>query len=170
MPKLNNSHTFNLFLPLNAFILLLTMSLLPSMASAGGDELQAFQSEIRKKYDMKEAAFAANDPNPILMNFYHPDVISTDPDGITHLGREGLRPVYNEVIGADVRIESYRSFVAGDAGWDWVNFQVTPPAEANQAPFTFKMLFLWAKEKGEWWSHGEMYVAGEFDISDRAHK
>ena len=109
--------------------------------------MKSFQTQIREKYDMKEAAFAANDPEPILTRFYHPDVISTGPDGTTHLGREGLRPVYNEVIDGDVRIESYRSFVAGDAGWDWVNFHVVPSPASNQAPFSFKMLFLWAREK-----------------------
>jgi hypothetical protein len=80
-------------------------------------------------------------------------------------GREELRKVYEEVIGAFVRIESYKSFVKGDAGWDWVNFHVSFPPEANIDPFTFKMLFLWERIDGEWWSQGEMYVPGEFDIS-----
>ena len=136
-------------------------------AHAGDAELAEFQREIRVKYDLKEAAFAANDPEPIITRFYHADVISTDPEGHTHEGRAELRPVYNEVIGSEVRIQSYRSFVRGDAGWDWVNFHVTPPPEAGMEPFTFKMLFLWARENGEWWSHGEMYVAGEFDIPGR---
>ena len=153
-----------------SLILLALILTAPLKASAGNSELEEFQAQIRAKYDMKEAAFAANDPEPILTRFYHPQVISTGPDGSTHLGREELRPIYNEVIGGDVRIESYRSFTRGDAGWDWVNFHVTPPAEANQEPFTFKMLFLWAREDGEWWSYGEMYVVGEFardGISDK---
>ena len=128
-------------------------------------ELDAFNSATRAKYDMKEAAFAANDPEPILTRFYHPDVISTGPDGSTHVGRDEIRPIYEEVISGDVRIESYSSFVRGDAGWDWVNFHVTPAAESGEAPFTFKMLFLWEREDGEWWSHGEMYVMGEFPIN-----
>ena len=128
------------------------------------DELANFQREIRVKYDMKEAAFAANDPEPILTRFYHPDAISTGPDGITHVGREELRPVYEQVIASRVKIESYSSFVRGNAGWDWVNFHVTPPAESGDPPFTFKMLFLWERDDGEWWSQGEMYTMGEFDI------
>jgi hypothetical protein len=135
-----------------------------SNAGAADEGLAEFQRQIRVKYDMKEAAFAANDPEPILSHFYHSDVVSTGPDGQTHVGREELRPVYNEVIAGTVSIESYRSFVSGDAGWDWVNFHVTPPAESGHDPFTFKMLFLWERENGEWWSHGEMYVMGEFDI------
>ncbi len=135
----------------------------PIQASEYRAEAEAeFKQSIRAKYDMKEAAFAANDPEPILTRFYHPDVISTGPDGSTHIGREELRPIYEEVIGGDVKIESINTFFGGDAGWDWVNFHVTPPAESGEAAFTFKMLFLWAKENGEWWSHGEMYVVGEF--------
>ncbi len=147
----------------------LVLACLSPGATAADKELEEFQRHIRAKYDMKEAAFASNDPQPILTRFYHPDVVSTDPAGTTHVGRDALRPVYAEVIGGDVRIESYRSFVKGDAGWDWVNFHVTPPAEAGQQPFTFKMLFLWAREDGEWWSHGEMFVLGEFALDQQSH-
>lgn len=127
-------------------------------------ELADFKQAIRSKYDMKEAAFAANDPEPILTRFYSNDVISTGPDGHTHQGRDGLRPIYQEVIASEVKIKSFDTFVNGDAGWDWVNFHVTPPAESGEQSFTFKMLFLWENVDGEWWSHGEMYVVGAFKM------
>jgi len=127
-------------------------------------ELTAFKKAIRAKYDMKEQAFRDNDPEPILTRFYSEDVISTDNEGHTKIGRAELRPVYEEVIGAFVKVESYNTFVNGDAGWDWVNFHVSFPPEAGMEPFTFKMLFLWEQIDGEWWSHGEMYVLGEFDM------
>jgi hypothetical protein len=134
-------------------------------AEGRAEELAEFTRAIRRKYDMKEQAFRDNDPEPILTRFYADAAISTDNEGTTHVGREELRKVYEEVIGAFVRIESYKSFVKGDAGWDWVNFHVSFPPEANMDPFTFKMLFLWERIEGEWWSQGEMYVPGEFDIS-----
>ena len=127
--------------------------------------LEEFQKAIREKYDMKEQAFRDNDPEPILTRFYSEDVISTDPEGHTHMGRESLQPIYEEVIASLVRIESFNTFVNGDAGWDWVNFYVTFPPEIDAEPFTFKMLFLWERIDGEWWSHGEMYVLGEFNLS-----
>ena len=152
-------------------VLISTFLITALIASTGcapasqGDELAAFKQAIRAKYDMKEEAFRNNDPEPILTRFYSENVISTDSEGHTHVGRDELRPLYEEVIVADVRIESYKTFVNGDAGWDWVNFHVTLPPEAEADPFTFKMLFLWERIDGEWWSHGEMYVLGEFDIT-----
>lgn len=128
-------------------------------------ELAAFKKAIRAKYDMKEQAFANNDPKPILEKFYTGNVISTGPDGFTHMGTEGIRPVYEEVISGKVRIESYYTHVNGNAGWDWVNFHVFP-AGPEAEPFTFKMLFLWEKINDEWWSHGEMYVMGKFGEAD----
>ena len=130
------------------------------------EELAAFKAAIRAKYDMKEQAFRDNDPEPILTQFYSPNAISTDNEGKTKIGTAELRPVYEEVIGALVEVESFNTFVNGDAGWDWVNFHVSFPPEVEIEPFTFKMLFLWERIDGEWWSHGEMYVLGEFDIQD----
>lgn len=132
-------------------------------------ELAEFKTAIRAKYDMKEQAFRNNNPEPIVSGFYSERVISTDNNGVTHLGRDGIRPIYEEVIGSTVRIESYNTFVNGNAGWDWVNFHVSLPPGANVDPFSFKMLFLWEKIDGEWWSHGEMYVPGKFDLEQTAH-
>ncbi len=143
-------------------ILLLCVWTMSPYRVHAGTAAEGFAEATRKMYDMKEAAFAANDYGPILSEFYDEAVISTGPDGVTHEGVDELRPVYQEVIGADVKITSYRSFVKGEAGWDWVNFHVTPPAESGEAPFTFKMLFLWEKKDGHWRSHGEMYVPGKF--------
>jgi hypothetical protein len=132
--------------------------------SVDSEALAAFKLAIRAKYDMKEAAFKANDVEPIINNFYSDRVISVDSEGAVHLGRAGIRPVYEQVIGSFVAIESYESFVNGNAGWDWVNFHVSFPPEAEMDPFSFKMLFLWENIEGEWWSHGEMYVPGAFEI------
>jgi ketosteroid isomerase-like protein len=128
------------------------------------EELAAFKDATRAKYDLKEEAFRNNDVEPIINHFYSPRVISVDPEGNTHIGRDGIRPVYEEVIGSLVNIESFQSFVNGDAGWDWVNFHVSFPPGVDAEPFSFKMLFLWEKIEGEWWSHGEMYVPGAFTI------
>ena len=144
-----------------SILILLTIGLIQTSTVLADSELEAFKAAIRAKYDMKEAAFANNDPAPILEKFYTSDVISVGPDGTMHQGTEGIRPVYEEVITGDVKVESYYTHVNGNAGWDWVNFHVTP-AEADVKPFSFKMLFLWEKINGDWMSKGEMYVMGAF--------
>jgi hypothetical protein len=149
------------------FISILCLSQVGVCLAADSKKLDAFKKAIRAKYDMKEQAFANNDPKPILEKFYTADVMSVGPDGSTHRGTEGIRPVYEnpDIIGGKVYIESYNTHVNGKAGWDWVNFYVYP-ADPAVAPFTFKMLFLWEKIKGEWMSQGEMYVMGKFDLTD----
>jgi len=134
-----------------------------SVCLAADTELDAFKKAIRVKYDLKEQAFANNDPEPILNQFYSADVISTDFEGHTHIGTAGLRPVYEDpaVIGGKVRVESIYPHVDGNAGWDWANFFVIP-ADPDEKPFTFKILFLWEKINGEWWCKGDMYTFGEF--------
>ncbi|MEM8498492.1 MAG: nuclear transport factor 2 family protein [Pseudomonadota bacterium] len=158
-------------MPNLSFILVLAIALvacaetpIQQSAESAADPLVDFKTAIRSKYDMKEAAFAANNVEPILTRFYSEQAISTGPDGTTKIGRAELRPVYEEVIGGNVRIESFETVLNGDAGWDWVNFHVTPSAESGEKPFTFKMLFVWENIDGEWWSHGEMYVFGKFDM------
>ena len=146
------------------FVLLLLAQV--GVVSAADRKLEAFKKAIRAKYDLKEQAFADNNPKPILEKFYTGEVLSVGPDGVSHEGTEGIRPVYEnpDIISGKVYIESYKTQVSGNSGWDWVNFHLHP-ADPSMAPFTFKMLFLWEKIKGEWMSQGEMYVVGEFDTS-----
>lgn len=130
-------------------------------AAAAQDNLEEFRSAIRVRYDLKERAFAENDPDFIVEEFYSEDVFSVDNEGILHHGREALRPIYAEVVpGSTVRIESVKAYTDGDLGWDWTNFYVTPDDPAAD-PFSFIILFLWEKRDNKWWCVGESYQIGE---------
>jgi hypothetical protein len=131
-----------------------------SAASPAGPELAAFKKAIRSKYDLKERAFAAHDPAPILEHFYTADVISVGEGEGIFIGREQIRPLYEDVVRNNrVKIESVYTFVAGRAGWDWADFHVTP-TDGKTAPFTFAILFLWTQIDGEWMCKGDFFVTG----------
>ena len=131
-------------------------------SSPAGPELAAFRKAIRSKYDLKERAFAAHDPTPILEHFYTADVISVGQGEGIFIGREQIRPLYADVVRNNrVKIESVYTFVAGRAGWDWADFHVTP-TDGKTAPFTFAILFLWTQIDGEWMCKGDFFVTGSF--------
>jgi len=127
-------------------------------ASPDTPQLQAFKKAIQAKYTLKEKAFAAHDAETIVTQFYSPDVISVGEGEGIFVGRDAIRPLYQQVVKDNkVRIDSVYTFVSGDAGWDWADFHVMPD---NGAPFTLAILFLWAKVDGQWLCKGDFFVTG----------
>jgi ketosteroid isomerase-like protein len=130
-------------------------------ASADSAQLRAFKKAIRARYDLKEKAFAAHDADTIVTQFYARDVISVGEGEGIFIGRDAIRPLYQEVVKDNqVKIQSKHTFVDGNAGWDWVDFHVLP---SKDKPFTFAMLFLWAKIDGRWVCKGDFFVNGSFE-------
>lgn len=68
---------------------------------------------------------------------------------ISHL-MEGAK---NTVIHLD-RIQQ----MGADAAYTWVTWNVTPTG--NEAPFKMKSLFVWKKERGEWFIVADMFASG----------
>jgi ketosteroid isomerase-like protein len=124
------------------------------------DELTAFKKAIRAKYVLKERAFANHDADTIVRQFYTPDVISVGQGEGIYVGSEQIRPLYEEVVKTNkVKVDSIYTFVKGDAGWDWADFHVYP-TDGKTAPFTFAVLFLWARIDGDWMCKGDFFVTG----------
>jgi ketosteroid isomerase-like protein len=132
---------------------------LPKSNSA---ELSEFRKQADALYRLKEKAFLAEDAEAIVNNFYTKDAISFGPEGKPTIGRNGFREDYKKVVKiATVKVEPVSTFVSGKAAWEWVNFRVYPKDKA-QKPFTFIMLFVWAKVDGKWACAGDAYTIGEF--------
>ena len=130
------------------------------LATADSPELRAFRRSIRALYDLKERAFAAHDAETIVTRFYAPDVISVGQGEGIYIGRDAIRPLYQDVVRNNrVKIESVYTYVRGDAGWDWADFHVQP-TDGKTQPFTFAILFLWAREHGHWTCKGDFFVTG----------
>jgi ketosteroid isomerase-like protein len=138
----------------------LTPAAAQSAVSPDAAQLAAFKKAIRRKYDLKERAFAAHDAETIVTQFYSADVISVGAGEGIYIGREQIRPLYQDVVRNNkVRIESIYTFVDGRAGWDWADFHVYP-TDGKTQPFTFAILFLWARVGEQWLCKGDFFVTG----------
>jgi uncharacterized protein (TIGR02246 family) len=141
----------------------------PTQASSvrSETEIHSFKRAIRKLYDLKEKAWAAGDAETIVTEFYSADAISVgEGDPNTMVGREQFRAAYQIYVKdvPSVRIESVRSYVNGNAGWDWANFYSNPKPEKKSLypPSPIRILFTWAKENGRWICKGDIFVNGQF--------
>jgi len=146
------------------FVASLMLLLLSGVAfgAAPDPALAAFKQAIRAKYDLKEKAFAAHDAETIVTKFYTDDVVSVGEGEGVFIGRDAIRPLYQEVVKNNkVKVESIRTFVKGDAGWDWADFHVYP-TDGKTEPFTFAIVFLWTRVNGEWMCKGDSFVKGSF--------
>jgi uncharacterized protein (TIGR02246 family) len=142
----------------------------PESALPSRKETDSFKQAIRKLYDMKEKAWAAGDAESIVTKFYSVDAISVgEGDPNTMIGREQFRAAYQQYVKdvPSVRIESVRSYVNGNAGWDWANFYSYPKADKKSLypPSPIRILFTWAREDGRWICKGDIFVDGKFPAS-----
>ena len=142
---------------------LIVVLVLASSHAFADQDLAAFEDAIRAKYDVKVRAFARNDADLLVDNFYSEDVLAVYPDGSAVVGRENLRPIYRDtVVKSTVSIESIKTHVDNDTGWDWTNFYVFPE-DPKKDDFSFIVLFLWQKIDGEWFVVGDMFLRGKLE-------
>ncbi|HKR87131.1 MAG TPA: nuclear transport factor 2 family protein [Phenylobacterium sp.] len=125
-------------------------------------DVAEFRQQADALYRMKEKAFAASDAASVVNGFYAKDAVSFGPDGKPVIGRAEFMEEYERVVKIGfVKIEPVAHHVGKDAAWEWANFHVTPK-NPQEKPFTFAMLFLWAKENGQWVCGGDTYAVGQF--------
>ena len=136
--------------------------------AAGSSQEIAFKKAIRQLYDIKESAWTKGDVEAIVTRFYAPDAVSVgEGDPTTMKGTKQFREAYKQLLQdiTSVRVESVRSVVNGNAGWDWANFYANvKPEKAGEYPQSpVRILFLFSKEKGRWICKGDIFVTGKFD-------
>jgi uncharacterized protein (TIGR02246 family) len=140
---------------------------LPPVKAGSSTEEIAFKKAIRRLYDIKESAWTKRDVESIVTRFYAPDAVSVgEGDRNTLEGTGQFREAYTQLLQdiTSVRIESVRSVVNGNAGWDWANFYATvkPEKAAQYPPSPVRILFLFSKENGRWICKGDIFVSGKF--------
>ena len=132
------------------------------LPKASPADMAEFRRQVDALYRLKEAAFVKEDADTIVDRFYTRDAIAFGPEGKPVIGREASREEYRNVVKiATVKVEPVAAHVGQDAAWEWVNFRAFPK-DKTQKPFTFIMLFVFAKKGGQWVSGGDAYTLGEF--------
>jgi len=132
------------------------------LPKASAADMAAFRTQVDALYRLKEVAFSRDDADTIVDRFYTKDAITFGPEGKPVIGREAFRDEYRNVVKiANVKVEPVATHVGKDAAWEWVNFRAFPK-DTSQKPFTFIMLFVFAKKDGQWVSGGDAYTVGEF--------
>jgi len=127
-------------------------------------EFRAFKAATRALYDLKEKNFAEGRDDDIIRRFYSKDAVSAGQAEGVLVGSAAFKASYDGVVKtANVKVFPVYTYVNGDAGWDWANFIVTPK-DPKEKPFSFAIVFLWAKENGQWVCKGDAYINGAFPI------
>ena len=144
----------------------------PSTAPTSETQTDNFKQATRKLYDMKESAWAAGDAESIVTKFYAADAISAgEGDPETMVGRAAFRKAYQQYVKdvPKIRIESVRTYVNGNAGWDWANFYSEPKPDKKSLypPSPIRIVFLFAKEHGQWICKGDIFVNGKLPTIPR---
>ncbi|WP_447725847.1 YybH family protein [Sphingomonas koreensis] len=136
-----------------------------NLTQASKATIDDFRKQVDALYRLKEKAFAEEDADKIVERFYSADAVTFGPEGKPVVGRESFRSDYRNVVKlANVRVEPVYTHVGTDAAWEWVNFRAFPK-DTSQKPFTFIMLFVFAKQGDKWVSGGDAYTLGEFPVS-----
>ncbi len=74
------------------------------------------------------------DAGAFFDHFYAADAISVEQDAGILVGSRKIRAVYDDLVkGYAAKIESVRTYVKGNAGWDWTDYHVTP-LDPKQSP------------------------------------
>lgn len=138
----------------------------PAAAETTSSASVQFQRAIRNLYDLKERAWAAGDAETIVTKFYSADAISAgEGDPETMVGHGAFLKAYQQYVKdvPTVRIESVKSYVNGNAGWDWANFYSEPKPDKKSLypPSPIRIVFLFAKENGQWICKGDVFVNGK---------
>lgn len=132
------------------------------LPSSSAENIADFRRQADALYRLKEEAFIKEDFDAIVDRFYASNAIAVGPEGKAVIGRDAFRKEYQAIVKVGtVKVEPVTTHVGTDAAWEWVNFRVTPK-DKTQKPFTFIMVFLFAKKDGHWFSGGDFYTIGEF--------
>lgn len=121
---------------------------------------------LAAKYKLSEQAFADNNVQLLLNEFYASDVYVVGEGSAPLSGHEQLSPVLKELVEGASKIEltpERTNHQGNDTVYDFVNYRVYP-ADGSE-DFNVRSLLVWQKIKGDWRVTADMYTFGEYKES-----
>jgi len=118
---------------------------------------------INAKYKLSEKAFAENNVEILLEEFYSKDVFVVGEGSSPVIGHEQLATVLEELVQGAKRIEltSERAdHQSDDTVYDFVNYRVFPSDDSPA--FNVRSLLVWKKVGGDWRVSADMYTFGDY--------
>ncbi|WP_432474738.1 hypothetical protein [Amphritea sp. HPY] len=121
---------------------------------------------LAAKYKLSEQAFADNNTQVLLNEFYASDVYVVGEGSAPLSGHEQLAPVLKELVEGATKIEltpERTNHKGKDTVYDFVNYRVFPSDGSED--FNVRSLLVWQKIKGDWRVIADMYTFGEYKES-----
>lgn len=118
---------------------------------------------IAAKYQLSEKAFAENDVQALVEQFYADDVYVVGEGSKAVVGITDLTPVLKQLVEGASKIEmssEYADYKSEDTVYDFVNYHVYP-ADGSE-DFNVRSLLVWKKIKGDWRVSADMYTFGQY--------
>ncbi|MEH6579762.1 MAG: hypothetical protein V7731_22120 [Amphritea sp.] len=118
---------------------------------------------LAAKYQLSEQAFADNNVQVLLNEFYASDVYVVGEGSAPVSGHEQLAPVLKQLVEGASKIEltpERTNHQSDDTVYDFVNYRVYP--SDGSADFNVRSLLVWKKIKGDWRVTADMYTFGAY--------
>ncbi len=119
---------------------------------------------IAAKYQLSEKAFAENNVQILIDQFYAGDVyVVGEGSKQATVGIEALTPVLHELVAGASKLEmssEHADYTSEDTIYDFVNYRVYP-ADGSE-DFNVRSLLVWKKIEGDWRVSADMYTFGQY--------
>lgn len=121
-----------------------------------------FRDAIAAQYQILSEGFSKKDAAIVARQFFTADAWSIGAQDETAIGADQIEKLYADFVPAyTFSAKSVAPHRLGDAGWDYAEVTLKP-IDGSGEDHSYKVLYLWQHEGGQWRCKGQMFVEGSF--------